>query len=179
MDFSEHTLLNRPSLMLTVLKTASRGEVTLDDCLRHLRQHLARANEPAPVEAQELLAHMEGIKRCLIGAALLMPTTGDGFTATKRGREVLAEHPMGVDETVLMRFPEFREFLRRSAQHPPPEDPRTHQYDTGYAAYQTGSSLVDNPYPPDTIDHLAWENGWFEARDEEFEHKRPLPLAFP
>jgi hypothetical protein len=75
----------------------------------------------------------------------------------------------------------FRAFIERSAQRPP-EGPRSDQYDEGYAAHQAGPSPVDNPYPPDTIDRLAWENGWFEARDEEAEHERatfrgepPLP----
>ena len=32
-----------------------------------------------------------------------------------------------------------------------------------------GRSLSENPYPPDSIDHLAWENGWSEGRDAEFD----------
>ena len=185
MELSEYPLLNRPSLMLAVLKSASRGEATLEDCLHHLRADLARANEPMPpVDPEDLLAHLGDLKGRLMEAALLTPTEGDRFIATRHGRELLAEHPAGIDESVLMQFPEFRAFIQRSAQRPPPEDPRSDQYDEGYAAHEAGSSLVDNPYPPDTIDHLAWENGWFEARDEEAEHERaiwrgepPLPGA--
>jgi restriction system protein len=185
MELSEYTLLNRPALILTVLKSAARDAVTLEDCLRHLREDLARAKERAPpVSAKDLLAHLDGLKCCLMEAALLTPAEGDRFIATKRGREVLAEHPAGIDESVLMQFPEFRAFIERSTRHPPPEDPRSDQYDEGYAAHQDGSSPVDNPYSPDTIDHLAWENGWFEARHEEAEHERatfrgeaPLPDA--
>jgi restriction system protein len=172
MDLSEYTLLNRPALMLTVLKSASRDAVTLEDCLRQLRQDLACVKERAPpVDVKDLLAYLDGLKCCLMEAALLTPAEGRRFIATKRGRELLAEHPAGIDESVLMRFPEFRAFIERSARHPPPEDPRSDQYDEGYAAHEAGLSPVDNPYPSDTINHLAWENGWFEARDEEAEHE--------
>ena len=183
MELSEYPLLNRPALMLTVLNSASRGETTLEDCLHRLRADLARANEPMPpVDPKDLLAHLGDLKRRLMEAALLTSTEGDRFIVTRRGRELLAEHPAGIDESVLMQFAEFRAFIQRSARRSPPEDPRSNQYDEGYAAHEAGSSLVDNPYPPDTIDHLAWENGWFEARDEEAEHERatwrgepPLP----
>ena len=72
---------------------------------------------------------------------------------------------------MLMRFAEFRDFVRRSVKHPAQEDPRSASYDEGYAAYTEALRLVDDPHPPDTIDHLAWDNGWFEARDEEAEHE--------
>jgi restriction system protein len=172
MDFADHALLNRPVLMLTVLKVASCGEVTLDDCFCRLCENLDRIGEPAPVGAQELCAHLDDIKRCLMEATLLVPTTGNCFALTKRGRDVLAEHPTGVDETVLMQFPEFREFIQRSARHPLSEDARCGQYDEGYEAYEEGLSFTDNPYPADTCDHDVWENGWFGARDEEAEHTR-------
>ncbi len=32
-------------------------------------------------------------------------------------------------------------------------------------AFLDDQSIVDNPYEFDTSKHLAWENGWFEARD--------------
>jgi restriction system protein len=175
MDVREYPLLNRPSLMLTVLKVALRGEVTLADCLRRLRKDLARAEEPAPpIGAQDLFMQISDIKKCLTEAALLTATGSGRFTATRRGRELLAEYPAGIDESVLMRFPEFRAFIERAALHPPPEDARHNNYDEGYAAHEAGASLVDNPYLPDTIDHLAWENGWFGARDEDDERK-PAP----
>jgi hypothetical protein len=69
-----------------------------------------------------------------------------------------------------MQFTEFRAFIRRSVQRPPPEDTHGNAYDEGYAAHDSGARLDDNPYLPDTIDHLAWENGWFEAHDEAAEH---------
>ncbi len=36
-------------------------------------------------------------------------------------------------------------------------------------AYSDWKNLADNPYAFDTINPLAWEDGWFEARDEDME----------
>ena len=46
-------------------------------------------------------------------------------------------------------------------------DPRARGYDEGFNAYWSGKDPTDNPYRPDTVDHLAWENGWSEALDED------------
>jgi hypothetical protein len=171
MDLSEHILLSDPALMLTILK-AAQDTASLEDCLRRLQEDLARAREAlAPMDAQELLAHMRELRDEMIEARLLAPLEGERFAATARGREVLAAYPQGIDESVLMRFAEFRDFLHRSVRHPPRDDPRGASYDEGYAAYLEGLRAVENPYPPDTIDHLAWENGWFEASDEAAEHE--------
>jgi hypothetical protein len=56
---------------------------------------------------------------------------------------------------VLMRFAEFRDFVRRSVEHPAQEDLRSASYDERYAAYAEGLRLVDDPQPPDTIVHLT------------------------
>src|SRR3546814_4719282 len=54
---------------------------------------------------------------------------------SRRGRRVLTDHPCGVDETVLMDFPEYRAFVH----HPrPPKEARISEYDEGYAAYSAG-----------------------------------------
>ena len=47
-------------------------------------------------------------------------------------------------------------------------DPRAGGYDQGFYAYWNGEGPADNPHPPDSVDHLAWENGWSEALDEDF-----------
>lgn len=175
MDFYEYPLLNRPSLMLTVLETARRGgAVTLGDCRRLLEAELEEAHEtPPPVDEGALLAELDLVRRHLLEARLLAPAAGGRFALTRRGLATLAEHLTGVDESVLMGFPEYREFIAREAAAPPPEDARGDAYDAGFAAFAEGAALADNPYAPDTIDHLAWENGWLEARDEEQEHARP------
>src|SRR5260370_42693802 len=119
-EFRESPLFNRPVLMLPVLNSASPGRTPLEDCLRRLRADLARANEPMPpVDPKDLLAHLGDLNCCLMEAALLTSTEGDRFIVTRRGRELLAEHPAGIDESVLVQFPEFRSFIQRSARRPP------------------------------------------------------------
>jgi restriction system protein len=171
-DLSEFPLLNRPALMLLTLKTAGEAPATLQDCMARLKVELARAHEDPPVKPAEIATEMAAIRDELIAAVLLMPA-GDGrFTLTARGRDVLSEHPMGVDETVLMRFPEYRTFIRNFARQRTLDDPRPLRYNEGYGAFQSGQGLADNPFAPDTVDHLAWENGWSEARDAAEERRR-------
>ncbi len=172
MDLSEYPLLNRPALMLLALKAAKEAPATLDDCIARLRVDLGRARENPPVSIAEIAAALDAVRNELVAAALLIPAGEGRLALTGRGRDVLREHPMGIDETVLMRFPEYRAFIREFACRRTPDDPRPVRYDQGYAAYQAGLGLADNPFAPDTIDHLAWENGWSEARDAATELQR-------
>src|SRR5262249_18823762 len=98
-------------------------------------------------------------------ARLVAPTARERFIVTGRGRAMLAAHPEGVDESVLVDFPEFRAFVAREAEHRAPEDACSAYYDQGFAAFDAGASFLDNPHPSDSVDHQAWENGWFAARD--------------
>jgi hypothetical protein len=49
------------------------------------------------------------------------------------------------------------------------DDPRRDAYEAGRQAFAEGRPNVDNPYPSDIVDHLAWACGWSEARDEVLE----------
>ena len=70
MDLSELTLLNDPPLILTILKAAEHGAVSLEDCLQRLNEDFARAKEPlAPMDIEDLLARMSDMKRELIEAS--------------------------------------------------------------------------------------------------------------
>jgi hypothetical protein len=174
MDLAEYPLLNRPALMLTVLETARHGAATLGDCRRRLDAALAAARERRPpVEETAILAELDLVRRHLAAALLLEPVDAARFRLTERGAAALAAHRAGIDESVLMEFPEYRAFIARLAADPPEEDPRGRAYDEGWAAFQDGAPLQDNPFAPDAVDHLAWENGWLEARDEADEHARP------
>jgi hypothetical protein len=108
----------------------------------------------------------------LLAARLLTPLDGERFHITERGRRVLADNPMGVDDTVLMQFPEFRALIRRPSEPGAHDDPRPREYEEGYEAYRDGEMPADNPYEFDRIEHLAWENGWFGARDDALELER-------
>lgn len=172
MDFYENPLLSYPELMLTVLKVAARGEASLQDCADALRQNFKQAGEQPPADFDDVLQHLDHAKRNLMRAWLLAPVGEDRFRITERGREVLGEYPMGVDDTVLMQFPEFRSFVQRSKDPETPAAVKPQDYERGYLAFRTGKEPADNPHAFDTAAHLAWENGWFEARDDESEQIR-------
>jgi len=150
MEFNEHTLLNDPDLTLILLKTAARGETGIEDCVEVLRSTLERAGERPPVARTELVLHLDRVRRI-----------------TERGRNALKDHPMGLDDTVLMEFPEFREFVQETRTQPSAAGPHSRDYAEGYLAFRAGKGLADNPHAFETAEHLAWENGWFQARDEE------------
>jgi ribosome modulation factor len=88
---------------------------------------------------------------------------------------VLDQHPLGVDETVLAEFREFREFVRRLAprpgesEAPGPKTPANQAYLDGYGACMAGRRMTDNPHPVDAAEYMAWDAGWFEAMDEAIE----------
>jgi len=167
MEFEEYPLLSYPDLMLVVLKTAARGQASVRDCLAALRQLLDAAHEHPPVRESEILRRLEAAKTYLLKALLLVPAGTDEFAITARGRQALTEHPMGVDDTVLMQFPEFRAFIGSLGAPSEHDDPRSREFDEGHAAYQDGKLPADNPYEFDRIEHLAWENGWFAGRDDD------------
>jgi len=177
MHFREFPLLNTPHLMLVILREAARGETSLDSVQARLDELLALARESPPYGAAEIRARLDLLRRYLTEARLIAPGSASGsapseadrFTITSRGREALAEHPQGFDLADLMAYPEFARFIRALARARAEGrmDPRTPAYDEGYAAYRAAARLADNPYPSDSIDHLAWENGWFEALDED------------
>lgn len=169
MHFREYPLLNTPHLTLLILQEASAGAASPASCAERLRRLLAQAAERPPYGDDELRARLETLG-CYLAEARLVEPAGDGsFAITSRGREALAEHPSGFDLADLMVYPEFARFIRAlsRARAEGRMDPRTPAYDEGYAAYRAGAVLSDNPHPGDTVDHLAWENGWFEALDED------------
>lgn len=171
MDFAEYPLLHEAELMLTLLRVAEDREGRVEDALARLGRGLDRAGEPATLSAAEITARLEAARLRLCVAGLLCEGGGGGFRISTRGRKVLAEHPDGVDDTVLMQFREFRLWLRQTAEHPPPEDNAGRAYQEGWMAQLAGRPHSDNPYLGDTVRHQAWENGWFEARDEEVDHQ--------
>jgi restriction system protein len=144
---------------------------TLDDCIRQLRTLLRVAQEPPLTDPEELRERLEVVRDKLLRAGLIRSVGLDGFEITERGRRVLEENPRGVDESLLIRFPEYRDAVAERAAGGLP-GLTAEAYDAGYAAYLAGRMLADNPHPPDRRDHLDWQNGWSQARDDELKSRR-------
>lgn len=173
MEFFEHPLLHYPDLMLALLRAGCGAEADLGDALAQIERDLAGAHERPPVTRDEALARLAAARRHLAAAGLVEDRPDGRYATPDRGRRALRDHPDGIDDTVLMRFPEFRSYMRRRAAHAEPEDAAGEPFRDGYAAFQAGRPHFGNPHRQDTAAHLAWENGWFAARDEARAHPTP------
>jgi hypothetical protein len=173
MRFREYPLLNTPNLVVTILRAAREGPATLAGCLARLQALLDRADEHPPFGSEEVAGRLGVLIRYLAEARLLLRGDEGSFTASERGRRALSEHPEGFDTADLMVYPEFARYIRSLALRRAPLDARAGGYDQGFSAYWSGASPSDNPHSPDSADHLAWENGWSEALDEDFRLRSP------
>jgi hypothetical protein len=167
MALDESPLLQEPDLMLAVLRVANAGSGTLDDCVEHLRQlrRFAQVDELMP-EA-EVRAQLETARAKLRRAGLIEIGAGGRLRITARGRQLLADNPGGVDETVLMQLRPPRPINGHDATASSPPRAGSIDYQKGYGAYFAGAKLAENPHPPDARAHLDWENGWSQARDDD------------
>src|SRR5690606_8124398 len=133
---------------------------------------------------REIVEHLQEARRHLVKAKLLELVGNGRCRITERGRRVLADYPLGVDDSVLVQFPEFRRYIRKPRAAKDVEVPRAREYTLGYESYRAGRGLDDNPYRFDNADHQAWENGWFDARDDDAQsgrscRRRPAPRRSP
>lgn len=163
---NDYPLLHAPQLMALILHRAEHGPATLADCLSRLRALLDQAGEKPPLSAQEIERRVAGHVGDLTAARLIEPA-GGGFAITDRGREALRRHPLGFDRADLMEYPEFAATVRARAHHAAGMDSRAASFDEGYSARRAGQGFTENPYTLNTVDHIAWENGWMLALDEE------------
>ncbi len=168
MRFREYPLLNTPSMVLVILRSAAAGPTSLAACTDQLARLLDRADEHPPFGPEEIASRLAMLARYLTRAGLIGPVGEAGFTATDAGRAALAEHPQGFDTADLMAYPEFARYVRGLDRRRGPLDARAGGYDAGFYAYWSGQLPADNPYAEDSADFLAWENGWSEALDEDF-----------
>jgi hypothetical protein len=174
MLFREYPLLNTPNMVAVILREASAdGGGTLESCTERLLVLLDAADEHPPFGREDVALRLRTLIRYLTEARLVTGGEPGAFTLTARGRTALAEHPAGFDSADLMVYPEFARYIRGLGHRRGAMDPRAGGYDAGFYAYWSGEAPADNPYPPDTADHLAWENGWSEALDEDFRWPGP------
>ena len=164
MEDDEPALLHEPDLMLAILRSARQGPAGLDDAMARLHANLVAAHEPRPEPESDLRRRLEHAALLLRGADAIAPA-GDRFRLTARGARLLADHPDGVDVSVLLAFSEFRAFVTALNPHRSEDDPRLPAFQAGMQAFAEGRSIADNPHAFDTVDHLAWECGWSEARE--------------
>jgi hypothetical protein len=173
MRFREYPLLNTPNLVAIILREAGDNGATLDSCAARLQSLLDRADEHPPFGPEDVASRLRTLIRYLSEAQLINIGNDGSFSLTARGRAALAEHPAGLDAADLMVYPEFARYIRGLNLRRGGMDPRSGGYDEGFYAYWSGATPADNPYPADTADHLAWENGWSEALDEDFRWPGP------
>ena len=165
MEDDEPALLHEPDLMLAILRAALQAPAGLDDAMARLHANLAAAHEPLTEPEGDLRRRLERAALLLRGADAIAPAGDDRFRLTARGARLLAEHPDGVDELVLCAFPEFRAFLTALSPKRFEDDPRLPAFQAGMQAFADRRSIADNPHAFDSVDHLAWECGWSEARE--------------
>lgn len=106
------------SLMLPVLKLAAQGEIRMKDCIERLANDLGLTEEDRkhllPGGKQTTFANrVHWARAFLVQAGLLKSPKWAHVIATERGLQVLAQNPPNIDNELLLRFPEFREFRKR------------------------------------------------------------------
>ncbi|HYK35623.1 restriction endonuclease [Alloacidobacterium sp.] len=111
------------SLMLPVLRAAAKGEVRLGYVVEQLADELHLSEdertELLPSGTQTLANRVGWAKTYLAKAGLIASNRRAHYSLTERGREVLASNPARIDNNLLMKFEEFRQFRDRSASKLP------------------------------------------------------------
>jgi ribosome modulation factor len=173
MDLDEAPLLHEPDLMLAVLRVGAAKSGTLDDCIDHLRLLRRCAQIDDLVPEIVVRSRLETALAKLHRAGLIEAPAPGHFRITARGRQILADNPDGVDDTVLMQLPGFRPVNGDAGPGASPrsapataERAPTVDYHRGYEACLGGANLADNPHPRDVRACLDWANGWSQARDD-------------
>lgn len=164
-------------IMLTVLRCAASGDTDMPSVLDRVLSDLKRSEPDAPAlqdeEAlNELRRRLQWTREHLTAAGVIETTEGDRMHLTDRGASVLEQCPDGVDDSVLMQFPEFRTYvagLQRqriiAARRALGGDPATETQE-GFVAFLEGRRAGDNPYEADTHMHEAWDEGYWEGASE-------------
>ncbi len=109
-------------IMLPLIESLGDGrEYSLKDAVRAMREVFALTDEEyarrTPSGRQTLFGSRVGWAEAYLKQAGLIETTRRGrFRITSRGREVLKQAPERIDRRFLMRFKEFRDFVRPSSK---------------------------------------------------------------
>ncbi|AHD03034.1 ribosome modulation factor [Leisingera methylohalidivorans] len=163
---NDFPLLSTASLVALILHKAAAGPVSLDSCDAALAALFQQADEKPGLPPEELRGRLAGHLSDLETARILEPAQNGSWQLTRRGRQALRQHPEGLDQTDLARYPEFAAHLRDTAHHACGMDPRQDRFDEGFQACMKGQPFTANPYAFDNADHQAWESGWTEAQED-------------
>ena len=111
------TIPDYQTLMLPVLRLAAEGETRVADVSERIADDLglsqAERDELLPSGRQRVLHNRIHWAKFYMGKAGLIASPARGrFTASDKGRALLATSPERVDVALLMQEPEFREFYR-------------------------------------------------------------------
>ena len=113
---------NYQTVMLPLLELLSDGmEHSLRECIDALADHFRLSREERsdllPSGQQPVFDNRVGWARTYLKKAGLIEAPARGrVRITPRGQEVLKEHPSQINVEFLMRYEEFREFVRRPRQ---------------------------------------------------------------
>lgn len=159
--------------MLALLKAGDPGPATVDDSLRRIHDNLRAARVEVEVGNDELRDRLANALFKLEKAKLVEGGMADSYRTTARGRRTLRDHPLGVDESVLIKYPEFADFIDKLSDRASPVEIGAVEYEQGYEAFLAGRNYLNNPYSDDSARYTAWQNGWFQAFDEhgDIEHE--------
>ncbi|MQA64718.1 MAG: hypothetical protein GEU76_02275 [Alphaproteobacteria bacterium] len=155
--------------MLAALKESEAAPSIPADCIRRLLTNLRLAKMPRVPSVRSLRKPVARAYQNLCIAGLLDPDEFGRCTLTSRGRRVLDDHPMGVDESVLEQFPEYLRYTQSYSPEPVTAEEPVHivepkaEYFEGLWAFHAGEALADNPYSADSVAHFEWKNGWSVA----------------
>lgn len=171
-------------IMLTVLRCAADGDTDMQSVLDRVLSDLKRSDPDAPAlkdegALNELRRRLQWTRDHLTAAGVIETVGDDQMHLTDRGASVLEQCPDGVDDSVLMQFPEFRAYVaglqrqrmiaaRRALGGDPGDETQE-----GYIAFLEGRRASDNPYEPDTHMHEAWDEGYWEGAADARIRPRP------
>lgn len=174
---NDYPLLSTASLTALILHAAAKGPVTIDSCSARLDALFQTAGmTPGLPEDERRVRLLRQLDHLRI-ARILEPAEDGALALTDRGQQALEDYPDGLDQTVLVKYPEFAEHLQKTAHHSAGMDPRMASYDEGYIARQEGVSFQANPYSENTVDHQSWENGWMQAQEKDTSARPFRPLS--
>ncbi|WP_312202368.1 restriction endonuclease [Anaerospora hongkongensis] len=114
------TMPTYKDIMLPFLQQLYDGKVhTLKELHRVLADEMKLSEEERtrqlPSGSQSIFYNRVGWARTYLKKALLIEAVASGqFRITERGRAVLQQNPLKIDEYLLNQFPEFREFKQQS-----------------------------------------------------------------